>query len=103
VFQVSDRCKVARHDPGFIASLSELVTKGLYFLHSVRLVVVRTEMVSVLVAVDGSQQGTDALLWVAKQIWKPDMQLDIVSGMTPTRCLHACVAVDLTTFHTLPT
>jgi hypothetical protein len=42
-------------------------------------------MVSVLVAVDGSQQGTDALMWVAKNIWKPDLQLDVVTG-APTRC-----------------
>jgi hypothetical protein len=37
-------------------------------------------MAKVLVAVDGSQHGTDALLWAAQQLWKPDMQLDVVTG-----------------------
>lgn len=37
-------------------------------------------MICILIGVDGSQQGTDALLWVAKNLWKPDIQLDIVTG-----------------------
>lgn len=49
-------------------------------------------MVAVLVAVDGSQQGTDALLYVSKHIWKPDVQLDVVTG-EPCTCKHS--AVDL--------
>jgi hypothetical protein len=56
-------------------------------------------MVAILVAVDGSQQGTDALLWVAKHIWKPDMQLDVVTGASETACCWALEAVDLSAVH----
>eukprot|EP00775_Hariotina_reticulata_P002369 gene2369-2674_t len=40
-------------------------------------------MAKVLIAVDGSQHGTDALLWAAQQLWKPDMQLDLVTVLPP--------------------
>jgi hypothetical protein len=56
-------------------------------------------MVAILVAVDGSQQGTDALLWVAKHIWKPDIQVDVVTGASGTACCWALEAVDLSAVH----
>jgi hypothetical protein len=34
----------------------------------------------VLVAVDGSDQSNASLLWTAKNVWKPDVQIDCVTG-----------------------
>jgi hypothetical protein len=56
-------------------------------------------MVSILVAVDGSQQGMDALLWVCKNIWKPEIQLDVVAGAVSCPCQFT--TVDLACFPTL--
>lgn len=40
-------------------------------------------MTRVLVAIDGSQHGTDALLWAARQLWREGVQLDVVTVLPP--------------------
>ncbi|KAF8068226.1 hypothetical protein HT031_001912 [Scenedesmus sp. PABB004] len=40
-------------------------------------------MAKVLVAVDGSKHGTDALLWSARQLWREGVSLDVVTVLPP--------------------
>lgn len=42
-----------------------------------------SQMAKVLVAIDGSKHGNDALLWASRHMYKDGMQFDVVTGVHP--------------------